>query len=192
MKIDDLLNKQDIEKIGFLDIETSNLSADFGFIFSYAIKDNDSNKIYGRVLTPNEIKDGVFDKELVKECCKDMYRFNRIITYYGTYFDLPFIRTRAEYFNYQYPKYKDILHTDCYHIVKTKLKIHSNRLETACNFLNIPSKKHRLSGVVWVNACAGKKKYLDFIFEHNKEDVISLQNLYKRLERYYKKTKRSI
>ena len=51
------------EVIGFLDIEASNLSATFGYVFSYCIKRLDGD-IIERVLSPDEIKNGQFDKPL--------------------------------------------------------------------------------------------------------------------------------
>lgn len=74
------------ERIGFLDIEASNLVADFGIVLSYCIKDHNSKKIYEAVLRPQDIKSaraGDEDKEVIKKCIKDLMLFDRIVTYYG-------------------------------------------------------------------------------------------------------------
>lgn len=171
------------EKIGFLDIESTNLNSDFGYIFSYCIKEK-GGEILGRAVTTREIRGGVYDKKLMQECVKDIRKFDRIVTYYGTKFDLPALRTRCLYWGISFPKYKELVHTDVYPIVKNRLNLHRNRLETACNFLDIPSKEHRLEPDIWFAAMGGDKKALEYILEHNKEDVISLELLWTRLKEY--------
>jgi len=173
------------EKIGFLDIEASNLKADFGIILSYCIKE-ENGKIIGRAVTPKELKGEIYDKNLVEQLCSDIRTFDRIVVYYGTdyKFDLPFIRTRAVFWGLNFPSYKEIKVFDMYPVVKKKFKLHRNRLETACDFFGIPSKGHRLKPDIWFKAMTGQKKGLDFILEHNKEDVISLEDLYHKTIKY--------
>jgi len=179
------------EKMGFLDIESSNLQADFGVVFSYCIKELDGELI-ANVVKPHEIRKGIYDKRLMKDFCRDVRKFDRIITFYGSRFDLPFLRTRAVYYNLDFPIYKEILHQDVYHIIKNRFLIHKNRLETACRFFNIPCKSHPLKPDIWFEAMGGKKKALDYILEHNKEDVISLEALWKKVNFYSQYSKRSI
>ncbi len=182
-----------LEKVGFLDIEATNLKADFGYVLSYAIKER-GGEIIGRVLTPNEIRRFKFDEDLMKECCDDIMKFHRIIVYYGidNRFDLPYLRTRAIKYKLDFPLYKDVYVQDAYSIVRAKLQLHRNRLETACQEFGIPSKGHRLNPDVWQKAQAGHEDSLRYIWEHNKEDVVSLELLWDRLESYVLKNRRSI
>ena len=182
------------ERIGFFDIETSGLNADFHYIFSYAILDDETDKIYGRVLIPKEIHRSVFDQYLVKEMCRDLKKFNRIVVHYGgdRRFDGPFSRTRAIKYGCDFPLYKDIWVTDTWLIAKNKLKLRSNRLGVICEFFGIPAKEHPLTPATWQNASAGRKKDLDYIWVHNKEDVVSLKAAYHKIEVYAAKSKTSI
>ena len=107
-------------------------------------------------------------------------------------FDIPFLRTRALYWGLDFPDYKSLVVTDCYDIVKAKLRLHRNRLESVCDAFDIPSKEHRLTPEVWVRAMAGDKKSLDYILKHNREDVISLEAVWKKLERFARNSKVSI
>jgi hypothetical protein len=69
---------------GYLDIETSNLDADFGIMLCYCIKIEGEDKILGRHLTEEEALDRKQpDKQLVKELIRDMSQFNLLYTYYG-------------------------------------------------------------------------------------------------------------
>ena len=84
-------------KFGYFDIETSNFTANNGFMVSYAIKERDNDDVIYNEITQKEILAGDFDKRLVKECLEDLAKFNIWVTYYGTGFDLPFLRTRSEH-----------------------------------------------------------------------------------------------
>ena len=87
-------------KMGYFDIETSNFTANNGHMVSWAIKErgkDDEDGLHYDEITQEEILAGRFDLRLVKSVLKAMRKFNILVTYYGTGFDLPFIRTRAEY-----------------------------------------------------------------------------------------------
>lgn len=182
------------ERVGFFDLETSGLKADFSYIFSYAILDDTDSNVHGRVLTPHEIRSSVFDKNLVFEMCRDLKKFNRIVAHYGgdRRFDCPFARTRAIKHGCDFPLYRDICLTDTWLIAKNKLKLRSNRLGVICEFFGIEAKTHPLTPDIWQTASAGNKESLEFIWTHNVEDVVSLSKVYHLLERYVAKSKTSI
>ena len=179
------------ERIGFLDIESTGLKANWDFVLCYCLKLLDG-PILGRHLTPREITSYKFDKNLTDELIKDIEKFDRVTTYYGSRFDLLFIRTRAEKWDLEFPAYRDLFQTDVYDIAKSRLLLHSTRLENVCKLLKIPAKEHRLEPDIWQKAQAGHKESLEFIFTHCQEDVISLEAVWKRLNRYTIPQKRSI
>lgn len=181
------------ERVGFLDIETTNLHATFGYIFSYAFKEVGCEPV-GRVLRPNEIRKGVFDKILMKEFVANTKGIDRYIVYWGRdgRFDIPFLRTRALHWNLDFPGYRELYVTDAYDAVRMKLRLHRRRLETACEFLQIPCKQHRLNPQVWQRAMAGDQKSLTYIYKHNLEDVYSLEALWLKLERFVRKSRLSL
>lgn len=175
------------EKIGFFDIECSNLKASFGIVLSYSIKEL-GRKPYGEAITPAELKSPDQDKNLVRRCVDHLQKFDRIVGFYSSRFDIPFLRSRAMVNGIQFPSHGEIKHTDLYFWVRYKLQLHSNRLQAACDFLGIPSKEHKLDGLRWVKALTGDKSALNFILAHNLEDVISTEQLYKRLLPFAKLT----
>jgi uncharacterized protein YprB with RNaseH-like and TPR domain len=181
------------EKVGFFDIESTGLKADFAYVFSYAIKIA-GGKILGRVLRPDEIKNGVFDKNLMKELIDDLSKFHRVVVHYGAdrRFDLPFVRTRAIRYRLDFPLYKQIAVSDTWLIAKNKLKLRSNRLGVLCEFFGIAAKEHPMNPDVWMRALTGDKKALNFIWTHNKEDVRSTEALYGLIKDYAALDKRSI
>jgi len=182
------------EKVGYFDIETTGLKADFAYMFSYAILMEDENKILGRVLAPKEIRNGHFDKDLVGEMCRDLKGCHRVVVHYGgdRRFDCPFARTRAIKHGHDFPLYRDTYVSDTWLMSKNKLLLRSNRLATIAEFFGIPAKTHPLTPDVWQKASAGDEKSLAFIWEHNCEDVVTTQAVYKLLEPYLRKAKTSI
>lgn len=182
-----LAEEQRPERIGFIDIEASNLNASFGIILSYCIKEL-GGKIWWGLIKPSELRSKVKDKKVVEKLLDDMNRFDRMVVYWGKNqrYDLPFIRSRALKHGLRFPEQGELWVNDMYDHVKGKLALHRNRLESACTFLDIPSKGHRLDGEIWLNALTGNKPALNWILEHNKEDVISLETLYERLRPYFK------
>ncbi len=107
-------------------------------------------------------------------------------------FDLPFLRTRAIFWELDFPIYKSIYATDVYYIIKNKFRLHRNRMETACRTFGIPCKTHPINPEIWQDAMTGDRKALQYILEHNVEDVISLELLWKKVNQYALENKRSI
>ena len=180
-------------RIGFLDIETNGFNANFHIMGSYAIKVAGEDKVYGRAITPKELSSKDLDKKIVKELVKDLLKFDKVVTYYGTYFDLPFIRTRALAHNIEdFPIYGLLHHTDIYFLVKAKLKLAKRSLHQVCNLLGIEGKDH-VEGRIWQRAFINRNaKDMAEIFDHNKRDVLVLEKVFEKLIRYSRNTKKSI
>lgn len=181
------------EKIGFFDIESEGLNANWAYVISYAIYDG--KKIYGRVLTKKEIiNPHLRDKNLMKEMCNTLRQFDRVIVYWGgnRRHDIPFSRTRCLKWGIVFPLYGEVYVTDLYDVVRNKLKLQSNRMEVPCALCKIPAKTHPLNPEIWEEALSGTKRALNYIWIHNKEDVISMYQLWCKLEGFIRKTKTSI
>jgi len=186
------------ERIGFLDIESGgSLTADFGYTFCYCIL-GDDGVMTERSVTTKEIRSYVFDEPLLRQFCKDVREYDRLVVYYGKSsgfrqrHDIPFLRTRCAKFGLDFPLYGEVKVTDAYDIVRGKFKLARNRMQTVCDFLGIPSKEHKLNPDIWMRALAGDDKSLKFITTHCREDVRSTAILYYRILDYANKTNTSI
>lgn len=174
------------QKIGILDIETSNLKADYGFIFSYAIKEL-NGKVYKRCITREELWRGVYDKYLLQDIMSKMGKFGRLVTFYGSKFDIPFVRTRCLRQGITgFPEPGSIKHTDLFYTMRYKFKLSRSSLENSCKFFGIAAKKHRMEPQQWWDANTGRKWALDWIMTHNVEDVVSTERLFKKVLPYIK------
>lgn len=175
----------------YCDIETTNLNADFAFMLSYCFKVRGQDKIYGSCITSEEIRTGILDKRLIEDFVKDLRRFKKIYTFYGDRFDVPFARTRALAVDngIDFPPYGLIQHCDIWYIARSKLKLSHRRLDNVCNLLGIEGKTH-LDGKTWILAATGDKQALNYVYEHNKVDVVILEKAHKKLEVYAAQSRR--
>lgn len=183
------------ERIGFLDIETSNLQADFGIILTYCIKDSKSSKIFRGVLTREDIdqaKPGQEDAKVVRKLIQDMKGFDRLVTYYGARFDIPFIRTRAMACKIPFPRFGTLVHSDLYFTVKSRFRLSSNRLDTACRCILGKTEKTRINGAFWRAGTRGDPKSLRHILFHNEKDVLDLERLWNAIHGFSKVYNRSM
>ena len=168
------------KKIQLWDIEATNLNANFGYILSIAVKDLDEKKVrvYSIADYPRYKKDPTNDKDLVRDAAADLGSAGVWVTWYGARFDVPFVNTRL--IGHGLPPMPPVPHIDGWRIAKYKLKMNSNRLASVSGFLNV-EEKTPLNGPIWIKASAGDKKSLDYIVEHNIQDVIVLEQVYHRI-----------
>lgn len=180
-------------KIGILDIETTwGFNADYGFMLCYALKVYHEDRIYSSVISKRDIVRFEYDERIVKNLVRDLKNFDVLITYNGTRFDIPYARTRALKYKYDFPKYGSIKHIDLYYSVKFKMKIRPNTLENACSLLGITGKNH-VDREIWLKASQGHVKSLDYVYKHCLRDVgRCTERLYDRLMDYARKTNRSL
>lgn len=184
-------DKGNKERIGHLDIEASNLNANFGIVLSYCIKE-DEGKIIKRLIEPKHMKDGSFDKHLMIQFCKDVRKFDRLTTWYGGGFDIPFLRTRCVFHGLDFPLHGEVAHTDVWFIARKKFRFHSNRMEVVAKFFNIAAKNHPLVPEIWLKCMTGDRKALKFVLTHNVEDVETLEQIYHKIIEYKRFTRTSI
>jgi uncharacterized protein YprB with RNaseH-like and TPR domain len=178
-------------RIGFFDLETSNLKADFGIILSYSILDDKTDELYGEVITAKDLKTHL-DRRVVSMMIADIQRFDLIVGYYSTKFDVPFARTRAQVLHLPFPGFGTIQHKDVYYIVRNKFALSRNRQEIAARMLVGKTEKTHILPDYWLRALSGDKKSLEYIFEHNKRDVRDLKRLYHAVMPFTKNTTASI
>tara|TARA_R110000765_G_scaffold125881_2_gene223624 strand:- start:827 stop:1546 length:720 start_codon:yes stop_codon:yes gene_type:complete len=170
-------------RLGYLDIETSNLKASIGVMLSWCIKPRDKNEVIGAMVTKEDMFNGTYDAKVVESLMDEMNNYDLLFTYYGSKFDIPFIRTRCLDHNIRFPVYREVSHKDLYYMVRSKLKLHNNRLGTVCEFFGIQGKTP-VDPRLWRDGMYGNQKALKQIYKHNEEDVKILERMHKRIEPY--------
>lgn len=178
-------------KIGYLDIETDGLKADFGTILSWAIKEKYGD-VYWDVITKRELfKEKDVDKRLIISLLDTLKDYQIICTYYGTVFDIPWIRTKALHYGLHFPEYGELYHFDLYYLVRSKLNLSRRSLESVCDYLGIEGKTP-IEKETWRLAKYGNKDALKLVVDHNIGDVNILEQLHNKLEPFRKWTRSSI
>lgn len=183
------------ERIGFLDIETTNLKGDFGIVLSWCIKPSDSDKMLESVITKKDLesaKAGDEDKKVVRACLEALPEFDKVVGYYSKRFDVPFLRTRALSMNLEFPTYGTLNHVDLYDTIKRRFKMSSNRLEQACRVLLGKSDKTKIEYKYWRAAGRGEANALRYVLDHNRKDVLDLEKLYNKTIEFTRKNDTSI
>lgn len=171
-------------KIGVLDIESTGLEAQHGYMLSACIKEVNENDSRGKLTTisilDNRNRFGLFnDKWVVAETIKELNKYDLILTWYGSRFDLPFINTRALKHGLLPPE-KNFRRDLCF-VSRGVLKLKNNRLATVGDFMFGQSGKTFLKWDVWVRAMQGDRNAIKLIVDHNAKDVIETEKVYKRL-----------
>lgn len=184
------------ERIGYLDIEASNLKANFGIVLTWAIKDGLSDYIYYDHLTNKDVTKfpASEDKRILETCVDTMREFDRIVTHYGGDFqyDLPYLRTRCIMMGVKFPKHGDIFHADTFAIAKKKLSLSSRRQDIIAEALFKDTIKSRIDSAAWRGAVRGDTKCIKEVLDHNFRDAIELEKNFLAIKPYIKLTKKSI
>lgn len=175
----------DRERCGYLDIEASNLHANWGIVLTYVIKVKGEKKFYQKTVTANELRT-CLDEKVMKQCLKDLGEFDRIYTFYGTGFDIKFLRTRAITLGLEFPEYGALFHNDVYYMARNRLCLNSNRLDNVCMALFGETTKTRLTPKYWTKAMMGDKDSLEYIAEHCRQDTIELERVHNALMNFSK------
>ncbi len=181
-------------KTGFLDIECTNLKANFGCMISYCIKPEGSNKMLWGCLTREDLE-GDLDKRILQQCIDDMWKFNRLAGHYSSRFDFPFLRTRALIHGLEFPGHGEIVQTDVWRLARNSLCLHSNKQAVVAETLLGRTQKTRLDANHWACALMSNDKgdaARKYILDHNRKDVKDLEKNYQKLVGFSPKSNRSI
>lgn len=177
-------------KIGYFDIETDNLFADFGIMLTWCLKEKDG-KIYHDQVTKKELFNGESDKRIVKSLLDKMKEYKIIVGYNSDRFDVPFLRARAMRHGFEFPGYGELYTWDLYWTARSKLRLTRKSLDNVCDFLGIVGKTP-ISKDDWRAAKYGDEKALKTVLEHNKGDVEILEELHNKIEFTRKWIRRSV
>lgn len=170
-------------KIIAWDIETTNLSANFGYILCLGWKVIGENKTH--LIKINEFdlfkKDPTNDKEVVAAAREILTDCDAWVTWYGSRFDEPFVNSRLLFHNLPPLPPMASAHIDGWRIAKYKMKLNSNRLASVSQFVGV-EEKTPLSGPHWIKAMAGDSKSQKYVFTHCKQDVRVLEQVYEKIK----------
>lgn len=187
-------------KIGYLDIEATNLKANFGFMLSWAMEIRDTQtgkcKIVSACVTREDINRAYrerkisADKAIIEKLIKTL-KDEKIDLLIGHYFngwnkmDIPFIRTRCIMNKIKgWPKHRTIRYGDTWSMAHKLYSIHRYGLEAIGDMMGVKTKKTRVEGLEWQLAVQGDPKSLRYVLDHNIKDVKITKPVHMHMEEY--------
>lgn len=176
------------KSFAMFDIEATNLKADYGEIICACIRDWKTGKT-----TTFSIDSGKSckccnrqivksDAEIVGEIRDELRKYDYVVTWFGTGYDMPYMTTRIMAAGEEPLGFTR--HIDLYYTSKFKLLLHSNRLASIGDFAFGQTKKDSIDMLTWLAAMRGDKKSLDYIVNHCKKDVAELGRVFDVLKQH--------
>lgn len=168
-------------KILAYDIEASNLNADFGIILTFGSKIVGEGEVEILNILDYKGKDLIkAERRLLIDVSARMLDADVWLGHFSTYYDLPFINTRLIYHDLpvlpaNFPQ------LDTWKVARNRLKLRNNRLITISEFLGTEDEKNAIKPEEWLRALSGDRKAMSYIAEHNRRDVLVLEEVYMRL-----------
>ena len=181
-----LKENPDQHRLGYFDIETLNFNAGHGFMLCYCILDAKSGRIYESHITKKDHSSKVLDRNVVQKCVKDLGNFDKVVGFYSTKFDLPYVRSRAIHHGVDFPGYGELKHEDVYYIIKNKFKFGRNSQEAACRqIFGEATEKDHVDAATWLDAAVyGNTTAMGRVVEHCKKDVRDLKKLHEAVGKF--------
>ena len=192
--------ENEIYKIGVLDIETSSLTGDFGFMISYVLlvrdvvtKEETIRKAYITVADWETAKKAgdpdMIDKRILQQLMEDISDIDYLV---GHWFigkhrhDIPFVRTRCAINKvHGFPKHKMVRYGDTQKWSALIHRLRNNGLGTIADAYALSVHKTPIKTKDWKKATMfADKKAIEYIVHHNVNDVKITSKVLKRLEQY--------
>ena len=167
-------------RVIFFDLESTNLNAEMGHVLCGAYKVLGEKKVQTVSInqSPTYKKDPTNDKFVIQKMKEVVESADILVGHYSTRFDLPLLQSRALVHNLgALPRPP---HVDTWRVSKYRLKLRYNSLANLSKFLKCDSKT-ALDWDIWTKAQACHESSLRYIVEHCVQDVIVLEEVYKKL-----------
>ena len=189
----------DIKTIGYLDIETSGLTADFDIMLSWAncIRDvkTDTTRIEYDFVEKKDFEMAykkrdadLIDKRIIETVIDSIKQCDLLI---GHWFigkhrhDIPFIRSRCVINKVPgFPKHRRVRYGDTQKYGSLLYRLHNNGLDTIARMFDLSISKTPLDGKIWKNACMGIKEDIKYVIDHNIKDVKITHRVHRGMEEY--------
>jgi uncharacterized protein YprB with RNaseH-like and TPR domain len=182
------------ERIGFLDIETNDLRADWGFITCYVLRIG--NTEYVDAITKQDIrkwgKEGREDTRVLRSLVERLNGCDRIVGHFSSLFDIPFIRTRAVVCGVEFPTYGCFTQADSWRALRNKFKLSRNSLENGSRTLVGETEKNHFRPEIMRGCIRGEEWALRWSLDHCRRDVRDTQRLWEKVSPYVRLTNTSI
>ena len=159
-----------------LDIETSNLQADFSILLTACIKPYGREPIVFRADEyPAWNTNRANDYQITKATAEELRKHAIVVGHFSSGFDVPFLR--AKMVKHGLEPLPPMFGVDTWRIAKQNFKVSSRRLKNLADFYDL-GEKTLVEGGLWMEAAYnGSSEAMDRIVAHNIKDVEILERL---------------
>lgn len=185
------------QRVGVLDIETTGLWSDFGYILVAVFKDITAGIMSGKyeifrldetkvMKDEKALKDPEtwkrIDRELLEKIMENVKKYDVIVHFNGRNFDIKFLNTRLIKNNLSLlPAVKQV---DIYQIAKHRMRLRSKALEALREFLEVDMEAAEHKWEYWQMAAARVKEGFDYVVQHCCRDVDRLAEVAVRMKQF--------
>ncbi len=164
----------------YLDIETSSKTADAGSVVALGI-------LKGEKPSVRFCADEGEEREALEELARELEGCELVVTWYGSGFDLPFLKARAILLGVDLRKLLLLPSLDLYLWCKNHLLLSSYRLDSVARFFGL-TRKVEFEGkdvsTLFRLARGGDRNSRELILQHCAEDLELLREVHRRMERW--------
>lgn len=162
--------------VGYFDIETTHLYPDKGHILCAAIADDNDVVLYWRL---DDFRDEAEMLSSLQEATHSI--FDYIVTWNGKYFDIPWVINRLRKSGIK-GGFHQFRHIDAMYMVSRNSPSRSlDYVSRSLGLQDEKTKKTPFDKAIWAKAEQGDKESMDYVVDHNKDDVILLARTFRRL-----------
>lgn len=155
--------------ICFVDIESSNLKADFGTAVVVSIKP------YGGPPVTFTARPGR-DKAMLRKVAAELAKYQIWVSFYGKMFDIPFLNSRLVRHGLHALEKKH--HIDIYWVIKARTALSRRNQAHLLSWLGTPEQKMSVSPNTWAEMAVSTDEKLKILVERCESDVTGLEALY--------------
>lgn len=161
------------------DLETTDLSADFGMILACVIKPLECKDPIVLRLDNYKDRDPWDDAPLVREICDVLADCSKVYGWNSQLFDVKMLRSRKVLDNIQ--ETITFSHADLLHAAKRVFRFHNSRLDTLMQRFS-KYQKTPINSEAWRRAAFGDKRAMDVVVHHCINDVLGMEDVFRYLD----------
>jgi uncharacterized protein YprB with RNaseH-like and TPR domain len=166
------------------DLETTNLSADFGVVLCGVVKPAHAEAIIFRAdrLNRNWRQRRSDDRAVIRAIVDELDNYDIWVAHNGARFDVPFLRARLAALHMPTLPTKKLI--DPVLLARNKLRLSYNSLDAIASMLGVNTKTV-VEGKQWLRAALdGDTRAMNYIVEHCVQDVLVLEKVVGALKAY--------
>jgi len=168
-------------RLGFFDIETTNLGAMMGRVLGVSVCDEfGETSLISKTYADFDGKSILDDAPLVEWAMEELTKYDILVSWNGKLFDKPFLNARALK-GLVVPVFPLKMHIDLmYQFKGQQARMGSAKMDNVAKALGVRHQKTPLDFAIWERAAVGDKDALANVMEHCEADILAMRDIFAR------------